>query len=335
MSFKRIKGQDQAINILKNYLKGSQAVSSYLFIGPQGSGKFLTAKTLAKAANCLEQDADACGRCTACLKIEKNQHPDVHIVDASVFNETATDAQGLQTHERKILEAIKIEHIRQLQKEINLRPYEARRKVFIINDAHNLTEEAANALLKTLEEPPQDSLIILVTAKPVLLFKTVISRCRIIKFYPLHRNRLKEILKEEYSIEEELSHFLAYFCEGRIGQALSLKDADILTQKNEIIDEFIFNRNHGLAYRAGSQHQDLRQYLNVLTSWFRDIYMLKIGMPHAELINFDRKDELLKSMVNYSFGALDDILRFISDSFLYLEQNINPKLLISNLKVAI
>lgn len=317
MSFQDIKGQDQPISILKNYLRDKSVSCSYLFIGPQGLGKFLAAKTLAKALNCSEADSDGCGQCASCLKIEKNQHPDVHIYAPE------PDYQS-----------IKIEDIRQLQKEINLKAYEARKKVFIIDDAHNLTAEAANALLKTLEEPAGDSLIILVTSKPNLLFKTIVSRCKVIKFYPLKRSRLQEIISRDYSCDERLAHFLAYFCEGRIGTAISLKDADVLNAKNRIIDEIILSRS-GPVYRSGPDREELRKCLNVLATWFRDIYMLKIGMPQIELINFDRKNDLLKSAGLYSFAGLDDIIRFISDAFLYLEQNINPRLLLSNLKAAL
>ncbi|MDD5155586.1 MAG: DNA polymerase III subunit [Candidatus Omnitrophica bacterium] len=322
MSFQDIKGQEQAINILQNYLHDKGAAQSYLFTGPQGVGKFLSAKTLAKTLNCLQESGDCCDACASCLKIEKSQHPDVHIIDVSA-GAADTDSS-----------AISIEDIRRMQKEINLKAYEAREKVCIINDAHNLTPEASNALLKTLEEPPQDSLIILVTSKPSLLFKTIISRCKIIKFYPFKRSALKDLMKREYSCHEDLAHFLAYFCEGRIGQALSLKDAGLLKEKNKIIDELIL-RKGSADYRKGLDREELRRYLNVAATWFRDVYLLKIGLSHSELINFDRRQELLRSMGLYSYPALNEIIRFISDAFLYLEQNINPKLLLSNLKAVL
>jgi DNA polymerase-3 subunit delta' len=321
MSFQDIKGQDRAIDILQGSLRDKNSTHSYLFIGPQGVGKFLVAKTLAKALNCLQKNTDSCDTCASCLKIEKNQHPDMHIIDVEINPEVDSNA-------------IKIESIRQLQKEINLKPYEARKKVFIINNAHNLTAEASNALLKTLEEPPLDSLIILVTSKPGLLFKTVISRCRIIKFYPLKRTVLKDLISREYSCDENLAHFLAYFCEGRIGEALNLKDRGFLNQKNKIIDEIIL-RKVNIDYRLGQGREELRGYLNVLATWFRDIYMLKIGVSTAELINFDRRKELLRASGLYSFASLNEIIRFISDAFLYLEQNVNPKLLLANLKAAL
>lgn len=319
MSFKAIKDQDKAIERLKRYISQDSLTGAYLFIGPEGVGKNLIAKTLAKAVNCEDLTLDSCDRCASCLKIEKNQHPDVHLIDASIDMDTS------KSH-------IKIEDIRQLQKDINLKPYEGKKKVFIINDAHNLTPEAQNALLKTLEEPPQNSLIILVTLKPQLLFKTIISRCQTVKFYPLPRIELKEILRKDYGLDDTLAHFLAYFCEGRIGKALRLKDTDILKEKNRIIDTYVLSRDSTPDNFTLQSRKDVAQHLNTLSSWFRDIYLIKIGLPHYELINLDRKTQILKIMHRYSFASLDEIFNSISDSLLYLEQNINIKLLVSNLR---
>lgn len=195
-----------------------------------------------------------------------------------------------------------------------------------------MTAEAANALLKVLEEPPRDSIIILITSKPALLFKTVVSRCKIIRFYPLKRLQLVEILKKDYSLDDNLAHFLAYFCEGRIGKAIRLKDTDIFREKNTTINAFLLSRNLNLEDISTQNKDSLLSQLNILSTWFRDMYLIKIGMPHAQLINLDRKDELLKYMNRYTLFDIDQILKIISDSALYLEQNVNFKLLISNLK---
>jgi len=314
MSFKDIKGQDKTVQILKTDLKTSKFCGAYLFIGEEGIGKHLAARNFAKAVNCLNSKDDACDNCISCIKIEKQEHPDVHFI-----GQIDSDA-------------IKIESIRQLKKDIGLKPYEAKKKVFIINDAHNLTAEAANALLKVLEEPPRDSIIILITSKPALLFKTVVSRCKIIRFYPLKRLQLVEILKKDYSLDDNLAHFLAYFCEGRIGKAIRLKDTDIFREKNTTINAFLLSRNLNLEDISIQNKDNLLSQLNILSTWFRDMYLIKIGMPHAQLINLDRKDELLKYMNRYTLFDIDQMLKIISDSALYLEQNVNFKLLISNLK---
>ncbi|MFH1198998.1 MAG: DNA polymerase III subunit delta' C-terminal domain-containing protein [Candidatus Omnitrophota bacterium] len=137
----------------------------------------------------------------------------------------------------------------------------------------------------------------------------------------------------EYALGKELAHFLAYFCEGRLGAALSLKEADILKHKNLIIDEFVLSRKSGIDNLLGQKRSQVRASLNILASWFRDMYILKIGTSGSELINLDRKPDLLKNIPRYTFTELDDILRFISQAIYYLEHNINVKLLQANLKV--
>lgn len=330
MSFQDIRGQDKPIQIIRQHLKQSRLSGSYLFAGPEAVGKRLVAKTLAKALNCEKQNSDSCDTCPSCLKIEKNQHPDVYMLDASTPLNVSRGSSEIDTNDSQ---AIKIGHIRQLQKNASLKPYEGRKKVFIVDNAHNLTSAASNALLKILEEPPLSSLIILVSAKPILLFKTIISRCQVLKFLPLSRAELEEILRKDYSLDNILAHFLAYFCEGRLGGALALKDTDIMLDKNRLIDQLVSSKKQiNLNSFLALDKKHLRWSLNILTSWFRDTYLIKLGMPHYELIHFDRKTELLKHMQHFSFMDLDEILKSISDSLLYLEQNINIKLLLLDLQ---
>jgi len=315
MSFQEIKGQDRALSIIREYIGRNRLEGGYLFTGPHSVGKRLTAETLAKAVNCFNKTIDSCDSCPACLKINKNEHPDVHMFGGPDN------------------EAIKIEHIRHLQNQISLRAYEGKKKVFIIDNAENLTPEAASALLKILEEPPANSLIILISAKPNLLFKTIISRCKTIKFHNLKRQLLESILRTDYSLDHNLAHFLAYYSEGSIGKALALKDEDVLHTKNRIIDEFLAQKKAMPDNTLFQNKEYLRRSLNILATWLRDIYLLKVGMPHAEIINLDRKEDLLRMMTRFSFINLDEAFNFISDSITYLENNINVRLLISNLRM--
>lgn len=315
MSFRDIKGQVQAIYALQQDLKQGRLASSYLFLGPQGIGKRKTAVTLAKALNCQEAVLDSCDSCPSCLKIESQSHPDIHHI-------SQPDA-----------DYIKIEEIRQLKKQIGLRPYEGRRKVFIIDNAHQLTAESSNALLKILEEPAGGACIILISSKFTLLFKTIVSRCRVIRFYPLAKAVLAEILRKDYSLNDAQAHFLAYFCEGRLGFSVELKDTDMLNEKNQVIDEFALRLGQSMPKAKGERRELLRKHLNILASWYRDIYMVKIGLSQAELIHLDRVQDLSVAARRYSFGDLEAIMNFIADSLRYLEENINPKLLLSNLRM--
>ncbi len=333
MSFQDIKGQDRPIQILKEYIRHSRITGSYIFAGEDGVGKKLVAKTLAKALNCEGGTLDSCDKCVSCLKIEKGQHPDIHIIGGSTPVNVNHGPSRIAAAEES--DSIKIEDIRQLQKDINLKPYEGRKKIFIIDNAHSLTGEASNALLKILEEPPSESLIILISSKIQLLFKTIISRCKMMKFHPLQRSNLEEILKKGFHLDNDLAHYLAYFCEGRIGRALKLKDTDTLRERDRIVDEFTPEKRPGQGGLSIENRNNARAHLNILAGWFRDMYLIKIGAPYAELINLDRKAELLRLMQRYTFVDLYEIFNSISGSLLYLERNVNIKLLLSNLKFSI
>ena len=329
MSFADIRGQDRPVAMLKSYIAKSRLEGSYLFSGPEGIGKKLVAKTLAKAVNCSEGALDPCDNCASCLKIERNEHPDVYMIDC----DTPILIDSQSGNERADSDAIKIGHIRQLQKNIALKPYEGRKKVFIIDAAHNLTAEASNAFLKILEEPVKSSLIILITSKPFLLFKTIISRCRVVKFSGLSREGLKEMIKEDFGLDDESAHFLAYFSEGRPGRALGLKDTDLIREKNRVIDNFALSRRADFENLNIKKREDVRACLNILATWFRDIYLVKAGLSRREVINYDRSEELLKQVNRFTFAELDDIFNSISDSIFYLERNINSRLLLHNLGV--
>ncbi|MFA5287088.1 MAG: DNA polymerase III subunit delta' [Candidatus Omnitrophota bacterium] len=316
MPFSDIKGQDRALEILKAYMDGGRLEGGYLFSGPASVGKKMMAKMLSQALNCAENNSQACGLCPSCLKIQGDSHPDVHIISNG-------QAQ------------LKIEDVRQLQKEINLRAYEGRYKVFIIDNAHTLTPEAANCLLKVLEEPPKFSLIILITDKPGLLFKTILSRCKIVKFHAAKREELNKTLSRDYGLDINFAHFLSYFSEGRLGEALRLKDSEILNQKNSIIDKFIMPSSSGAEGIEVEDRQDFCSMLNILSAWFRDMYFVKSGMPDSELINFDRRTDLLKIVNRFTYSDLDRIISAISNTILCLERNINTKLLLHNLKAQI
>ncbi len=206
-------------------------------------------------------------------------------------------------------------------------------KVFIIDDAHRLNPDAANSLLKVLEEPPKGSLIILVTHKPQNIFKTILSRCKVIKFSPLVRIALEDVLIKKYFLDKLSAHFLSFYAEGRLGLALRLKDSKIIQEKNKIFDAFVLSDKPLDRNLTGQSKEQLRVCLNILASWFRDIYLLKAGMPDKEAIHLDRQSDLLQLMHRFSFKQLDGIMTVISESSLYLENNINSKLILHNLGV--
>ena len=327
MLFAKIKGQDSAISVLKGHIRDNRIASAYLFSGPDSTGKKMAAEAMAAAVNCQGASGDACGNCPICLKITKHEHPDVYIIDVSLELDADPNRKELYYGSS---DALKIGHIRLIQKRAALKPFEARRKFFIIDNAHNLTPEASNALLKVLEEPPSDSHIILISSKPHLLFKTITSRCRIIKFSPLPRQALEVMLKKEHALDPDSAHFLAYYSEGRIGEALRLKDSGLFREKNKIIDSFALQKGAGSFFPA--DRRQMRNCLNILSGWLRDSCVLKGSFTSDELINRDRKQDLLRYAGSLDLAELEDAFQAVADSFLYLEANANLKLLTSNLK---
>jgi len=317
MPLGEIIGQDKVIAVLKGIAESGRLQGGFLFSGPEGVGKKLVAVSLAKIINCQKAEFESCEICPSCLKINKGSHPDIHII-------------SLEDNE-----LIKIEQVRQLQKDIYLRAYEAKIKVFIIDNAHNLTAEASNALLKVLEEPPKMSLIILISSKPRLLFKTIVSRCRPVKFSSMPRHDLKRILESKHNLSAADAHFLAYFSEGRIGYAMRNKDGDIVKERQKILDSFLgMNVSVKDSYDI-SERQDFSRALDILALWFRDIYLLKAGIDESELANIDRRADIVRLAQRYSIEEVDSIIRTISESHLYLDQNVNVKLLFSYLRTNI
>ena len=318
-----IKGHDEIVARLRAGVRDNTLARAYLFYGPEGVGKFSAAKALARAANCEQLGApsnridgqapvrtEECGVCSACRRIEAGNYPDVHIID-----------QGYTAE-------IKIEDVRALQQEICLMAYEARRKVFIINDSHNLNPVAANAMLKTLEDTPGQSLIILVTDKPRVLLDTVVSRCRRENFRPLDQAGFSEQLAG-LGFDAPTRGYLAYFCEGRLGLAMRLKGSDILGEKNALIDRFLGGRLED----SEIKREELRKGLVIIAGWFRDVYMTKLGLENA--INADRRRDLEQCAARYGFGDIERIFGTISASLGHLEQNVNIKLLTANLQISL
>ena len=312
MRFADILGHNKPLGIINAYIQGSAFSGGFIFSGPQGIGKLLVAKIIAQKLNCTGSLEKPCGNCDSCKSSEKLAHPDLHIIENG-------ESQ------------IKIEDIRAILREASFRPYEGVMKVFIIDNAHKLNTESANSLLKTLEEPPKDSLIILITHKPQNIIKTVLSRCKMVKFAPLVRLELENVLIKNYFLDKLTAHFIAYYAEGRLGLALRLKDSLQLSEKNKIFDSFVFSDKPLDLTLWGQNKEQLRFSLNILASWFRDIYMLNAGLKEDEIIHLDRRNDLLKLLPRFSFKQLDDIIATLSESILYLEKNINSKLLLHNL----
>jgi DNA polymerase III subunit delta' len=204
ISFVTIVGHDRPVNILKQALANKALAHAYLFSGEKGIGKKMTAYALAAAVNCeAAGPAGGCGACPSCRKVASRVHPDVYLLVADGDD-------------------IKIDQIRAVQNHLALRPFEGTKKVLIVDGAESLNPASSNAFLKTLEEPPGDTLIILVTELPQSLLATIRSRCQEIRFYPLPRQTLARALMERRGLSEEDAWFVAALAQGSMGRGFEM-----------------------------------------------------------------------------------------------------------------
>lgn len=206
LSLKDIKGQDNAVKFLTSCISLERIPNAFLFYGPDGVGRALAAKAFVSALFCgsVKARAEVCGFCPACRRVEALQHPDL---------------LWIKPEKNK---GIPIDEIRKAKDTLNLKPYEAPYNVCVIEDAHMMRPEAANAMLKMLEEPPAHSLLILISSKKELLLPTVVSRCSEVRFRYLSVRDTEEIIQRNGATDERSARFLASFSQGSPGAALAM-----------------------------------------------------------------------------------------------------------------
>ncbi len=307
-------------------LAAKRLAHAYLFVGPKHIGKSETALAVAKLVNCEKPLSDGfCDICSSCKKIAKGGHPDVHVLDK--------DDPLIEPDEDKKNKSIKIGHIRQMIDKTQMRAFEARKKVFIIKDVEYVTLEASNALLKTLEEPADNTLIFLTTSAMDRVLDTIKSRCQTFYFFPLSRDVLqKRILAKEHLSDGE-SRFLAYFSEGCPGRIPQSDPRAFFQRRNEAVDHFVFSgQDEAYLKRILSDGPALAEVFQFLFCWFKDLMLLKNHMTKAHLVNADRLADLERLRDHYSFEELEDILEELVVARKALEENFNIKIAVALLK---
>ena len=216
MTYSTIEGHAQSIRTLQRAIANNALAHAYLFSGQAGIGKKKTAFALAAAVNCLNAKPEGgCGKCPSCRKVETLGHPDVHVL--------VPDG-----------DEIKIDQIRQVQADFALKPFEGMKKVLIVDNAETMNPASSNAFLKTLEEPPGDALIILITAMPQSLLSTIRSRCQEITFHPLPRNTLARAIAQRRGFSEEDAWFIAALAQGSMGRGLEMDVEQEKTARDEV-----------------------------------------------------------------------------------------------------
>ncbi len=292
MTLATVVGQPRAIDALQAALRSGAVHHAYLFAGPEGVGKELAAVGLAQALTCPEKPEVGCGTCTSCVRIAKGLHPDVTWVmpdEERVARGLAGRSDFTGTPSRDI----RVEQIRGLQERISLRGLESKRKVAIITSAHRMNDQAQNAFLKTLEEPPSDTTLILVAAAMDRLLPTIRSRCSKVQFAPLPVDLVAQRVQQERRLDPQTAALAAVMAGGSLGRALSL-DVEGLARRKEILTRFEALQPGDVlpalrfAEEYGGSREDAEQALALLSLWTRDVALLKAGAEG--LANLDLRD---------------------------------------------
>lgn len=329
-----IIGHGWAIEFLRRSIGGGRPSHAYLISGPAQLGKALLALRLAQTLNCERGEVDPCLECRSCRRIERGNHPDVRI--AGMASQAA--AKGEEGGRARDL---KIDTIREWQADINLKPYEGQRRVFILHDAERMSEAAANAMLKTLEEPPPYATLVLIANTAGDLLPTIVSRCQPIKLRPVGRAQLSEALQAR-GLPAGDAKLLAAWSQGRPGWALRMVESpEDLAARQSLLDELAAlgeqRRHQSLRwaeeqtklFRAGEQ-EAVYATLEIWQSWWRDVLMVAAGCPEA-VTHIDRSEDLARIASRHTPAEIHAMLRRIAAAAQQMRENVNPQLAIESI----
>lgn len=312
MPFKDILGHDRIIEVFRRSLRSGKLAHSYIFEGVQGCGRRKTALAFIQALFCDLRGDDACGICPSCRKVASGNHADIHIL-------------GPLPDKRDI----SVDQIREFQRELNLRPYEAPRKACLIEPADRMNANSANSLLKTLEEPPGDAIIILITENADILLQTIRSRCQLVHFTPLSPEHIRQLLLQQ-GFETSKADILSTMAEGSMQQALE-QDNEELLEKQKLVFQHMTNLNASAIASVFEASEELAgprdetlQTLDIMISFARDLVYLAAG--DALIINTTFKPALLQLADRLSLGKAVEMLDAILETRRDIQRNANNKL---------
>jgi len=319
MYFNEIIGHDDLKDRIQKALKDDQLAHAYIFEGVQGVGKSLTAEALAAALLCEVNGDEACGTCSACLKMASANHPDYEIV--------LPDGAS-----------IKNKQIETFQEFILLKPYTGNKKIAVVRYAHTMTLSAQNRILKILEEPPHYAVIIFITDQVASMLPTIRSRCQIVSFQRLSREKISRYLMDAHNLSQEDANMYATFADGSILRANESISDEVFVELRGSVIEFIDCLIHKKTAKAfdwasdiESQKEKLELVLNLMKLWFRDIMLLKNGAQEELLFNADHIETLRKESYRVSLCKSVEILERIEQARTQLASHVNVGLLLETL----
>jgi len=331
MPLSAIIGHAPVVALLRQAVRRTSVPQSLLFAGPEGVGKRAVAVALAQAVNCPKRASsgdDACGKCSTCDRIARGIHSDVVLID-----------KGDEA-------SIKIEVIRErVLDAVGYRPFEAARRVFIIDPADEMGNEAKDALLKTLEEPPSSAILILITVYPDSLPATIQSRCRRLRFGPLVEADVARVLAERAGLDAKTARSAAAASGGSVGRALASETGSLEDDRDAAFALVTATRGRvperlkaaaALAKNESDRRdrEALADRLAIVGSILRDLGALAAGRPDA-LVNGDREGDLRALATSYDLGRVAAGFAAVHQAQAALDRNAGPKIVADWLAVSL
>jgi DNA polymerase-3 subunit delta' len=331
LPFSRIIGQDKAIQFLKRAMAQEKLPHAYLFVGIPGVGKTTIAVALAQAINCGEaENGEGCGKCISCRQFAGGNFPD------------------LQTVEPKG-QFIKIEQIREIDRGMSFKPLSGRYRVVVIRHAEMMTQEAANAFLKTLEEPPPGNILILSVTEPRDLLPTIVSRCQKVGFRPIPASLVAQGLADKMNLDHEKALLLARLAEGSLGRAMDMGEKGFLERRAEYVSRLMSLKDiseaetveMALRFTGKEKKKDQDEkgevlvLLGVWKTWYRDMLLVRGGEPMEGMINRDLSLELKKAAQGFTIQNLISSLLLIDQGESDFLHSRNLDLMMENLMLSL
>jgi DNA polymerase III subunit delta' len=362
MLWSRVIGQQRVKELLLSAIRSERLPHAYLFHGGEGVGKDAMALELARVLHCERRGEEACGECDSCVKIATGQHPDVRFVvalpvgkgeqsdDGPLAKLTEPEVRLIQEQLRQKAanpyfrvmipraNIIKINSIREVRRESSMSTHGRLRRMFIISMADQMGDEAANTLLKTLEEPSGDTMFVLTTAHRESLLSTIQSRCQNVRFDPLTEEQIRDALIARESVDAERAALAARLANSSYARALDLLNEDMLEERTEVLT---FIRN-ALASNAvalsmqiettveGKDRDRVTRFLSVMLMWFRDALVLSRG---GTVINLDQQEDLQRFVTRFPGADIIRVMEDVERAISLVEKNIYIKLVLLQLAV--
>lgn len=323
--FKDIVGNEQIIEHLQNAISMGKVSHAYIINGPQLSGKMMIAEAFARALQCEKEGTDGCGECKSCHQADDHNHPDIIYVSHEKPNNISVD--DIRT---------------QLNNDIVIKPYSSKYKIYIVDEAEKMNQQAQNALLKTIEEPPAYAVIMLLTTNADSFLQTIRSRCITLNMKSVKDEVIKAYLMNKKHIPDYQADISVAFAQGIVGKAVKLASSDEFNELKESALSLIKRLDDIDLYELGAAVKQIAEYklkvqdyFDLIMVWYRDVLYMKATNDVNGLIFKDEVYDIKKQAAKHSYQGIEAILEALEKAKIRINANVNFDLVIELLLMTI